>query len=346
MTNPISATAVVGAVVGAPVTPAATMSDEDFDFLLENPDVTNAQVPGANQSQQTQQIHQPQVPAPQQVASPQPQPQPQPQPVAADTGMLAQMQAQLAALQQQNMLLMQQQQQSALAAQMPVQQRRQFVAPSVSMRDLEATLTAEQREIYRDMGPLIDAMARVQSERYSQALTPLLDELDTLRGQTAQFAQGVEQRIASQGVTAFNATLNAALPDMAATVATPAWAAYLRETVPLTGGKTVANVLMEAHNGRDLAQISEVYRAFQSRNAASAKPPGVQPAAGSAGVAPAQAAVAHAAQQVQAGGTPAISEAKIDELTRRYQQGLISHAAYTRAMDQLTELALTGAAFK
>lgn len=346
MTNPISATTVVGAV-GAPVTSAAPMSDEDFDFLLENPDVTNAQVPGANQSQQTQQIHQPQVPAPQQVASP----QPQPQPVATDTGMLAQMQAQLAALQQQNMLLMQQQQQqSTLAAQAqaqtPAPQRRQFVAPSVSMRDLEATLTAEQREIYRDMGPLIDAMARVQSERYSQALTPLLDELDTLRGQTAQFAQGVEQRIASQGVAAFNATLNAALPDMATTVATPAWAAYLRETVPLTGGKTVANVLMEAHNSRDLAQISEVYRAFQSRNAASAKPPGVQPAAGSAGVAPAQAAVAHAAQQVQAGGAPAISEAKIDELTRRYQQGLISHAAYTRAMDQLTELALTGAAFQ
>lgn len=345
MTNPISATTVAG-TVGAPVTSAAPMSDEDFDFLLENPDATNAPVPGANQSQQTQQIHQPQVPTPQQVANP----QPQPQPVAADTGMLAQMQAQLAALQQQNMLLMQQQQQQqstlAAQAQTPAPQRRQFVAPSVSMRDLEATLTAEQREIYRDMGPLIDAMARVQSERYSQALTPLLDELDTLRGQTAQFAQGVEQRIASQGVAAFNATLNAALPDMAATVATPAWAAYLRETVPLTGGKTVANVLMEAHNGRDLAQISEVYRAFQSRNAASAKPPGVQPAAGSASVAPAQAAVAHAAQQVQAGGAPAISEAKIDELTRRYQQGLISHAAYTRAMDQLTELALTGAAFK
>ena len=77
MTNPISATT----VVGAPVTPTAPMSDEDFDFLLENPDVTNAQVPGANQSQQTQQtqqIHQPQAPAPQQVASPQPQPDSRP----------------------------------------------------------------------------------------------------------------------------------------------------------------------------------------------------------------------------------------------------------------------------
>lgn len=342
MTNPTSATTVVGAPV-APVASAAPMSDEDFDFLLESPDVTNPQVPGANQSQQVQQVQHPQVPAPQQVASA------QPQPAAADTGMLAQMQAQLAALQQQNMLLMQQQQ-SALAAQAQApaqqQQRRQFVAPSIGMRDLEAAMTPEQREMYRDMGPLVDVMSRLQAERYSQALTPLLDELDTLRGQTAQFAQGVEQRIASQGVAAFNATLNAALPDMAATVATPAWAAYLRETVPFTGGKTVANVLMEAHNGRDLAQISEVYRAFQSRNAASAKPPGVQPAAGSAGVAPAQAAVAHAAQQAQAGGAPAISEAKIDELTRRYQQGLISHAAYTRAMDQLTELALTGAAFQ
>lgn len=338
MNNPVYAPTPAPVVVGG-TAPAAPVSEEDFSFLLDNP----GDLP--MEQGQTGQIANP-APAPMPTLAP------APAPVVPDNGLMAQMQAQLAALQQQNMMLMQQQQsalaaQSALATQLPQQpQRRQFSAPTIGMRDIEAGLTPEQREMYRDMGPLVDAMARVQAERYGQALSPLLEELDTLRGQTAQFAQGVEQRMANQSVAAFNATLNAALPDMATTVATPAWAAYLRETVPLTGGKTVANVLMEAHNGRDLAQISEVYRAFQARNAASAKPPGVQPAAGSAGVAPAQAAVANAMQQVQAGGAPAISEAKIDELTRRFQQGLISHAAYTRAMDQLTELALTGAAFK
>ena len=49
-------------------------------------------------------------------------------------------------------------------------------------------------------------------------------------------------------------------------------------------------------------------------------------------------------QQVQAdNGTVKISAAKMDELADRYRRGLISHAAYTKAQDDLLEAALSGA---
>lgn len=328
---------VTQATASAP--PSQPLTDESFDFLA---DTAASEVVHGDQS----------LSAVGQPATAQAQAQAQ-APAPADP-MVEQMRAQLAALQVQNNALQaqaaqyQQYQQHQAAQYQAAQQTqaapRAISLPAVSMTDIEAALTPEQRELFRDMGPLVNVLSRVQAERYGQAMAPLLAELDDLRNQTAGAVHGVEQQLSAHGVQAFNATLAAALPGMSSVTVTPAWRSYLNETVPMTGGRTVASVLMDAHGARDLPRISEVYHAFISRNAASAKPPGVQPAAGSAGIAPTQ-SVAAQAQQAQ-GGKVLVSEAKIDELTAKYQAGLISHAAYTRAMDQLSELALSGAAFQ
>ena len=318
---------------------SANQAADDYDFLFDESAL------GEQLGAQGGEAAMPGQPVPAQAQQPAIGNQPAPA-AAPDNGTLAQMQAQLQALQAQNTLLMHQQAMYAQPQQLQQPQpARAFEAPVINMRDIEAALTPEQRELFRDFGPLLDTMMKVQAQRYGEALTPLLTELDSLRTGTSQLAQGVEQRLTEQSTHAFNATMAATLPGMAATVATPGWRQYLAEIVPMSGGRSVSAVLMDAHSRRDLGQISEIFNAFQQRGAALAKPPGVQPAAGSASAAPAG-AVAAAMQQAQVPGINEVSEAKIDELTDRYQRGLITHAAYTRAMDQLTELAVRGAVLK
>ena len=272
-----------------------------------------------------------------------------PTPAADNAALLQMMQAQLqaqAATHAQQMQFLQSQMQAQAQALAPAPAPRRLELPSLTIDDLG--LSPEDRQVYSEMGPLVKAISTAMGTRYAEQLSPVLGELDQLRQQAADVEARANMQVQQATAQGFNASLYAALPGLEQTVATPAWRTYLNEAAPLSGGRTIAQVIQAAHASRDLGTLRDVYSNFQARQAVAAPVPAVTPALGVA-AAGTTSTVGAGMQQQQAlaqGGAQVISSAKMDELADRYRKGQISHAAYQKAMDQILEMSLAGAALR
>ena len=255
--------------------------------------------------------------------------------------MQAQMQAQAQQMQAQYQAQLQ-----ALQAQMtPPPAPRHLELPTIGLDDLG--LSPEDRQVYAEMGPLVKAISSAMGTRYAAQLSPVLDELDQLRAHATEVEARATMQVQQATAQGFNASLYAALPGLENTVATPAWRNYLNETAPMTGGRTVAQLVQDAHARRDLGVLREVYNSFQARQAAAAPAPAVTPALGMAAAGTTNTVAAGMQQQAQAqNGAVQISAARMDELADKYRRGLISHAAYQKAQDEILELSLSGAVLR
>lgn len=125
-------------------------------------------------------------------------------------------------------------------------------------------LTPEQKATYEEAFPVINSLSAKNAKAVaSEIVAPLLKRIEELEGKT----EHVQVEIKDQGENAFvnnvRSRVKSTGKDMDAIVRTPEWAKYMEQRVPYTSA-TVGQLLVAAHEARDLERVEEIFGGFNA----------------------------------------------------------------------------------
>jgi hypothetical protein len=179
-----------------------------------------------------------------------------------------------------------------------------------------ADLTDEERALFQDPR-LLATMQRVADTRASVMARRLAEQtqtrLDQMEARIQQAAQQAEQQAKTARESALRASLTQVHPDVQAVFKDPAFADYLKGTVPFSRDTLNAR-LQQAWTGGDMAVVSDIITDYKQRRAA---------------VVPAPAVPQHVASRPSGAPTHAASQAPSPA-----EKPMLSASLYTRASQQ------------
>lgn len=126
-------------------------------------------------------------------------------------------------------------------------------------------LSPEQIERYQDAFPVIESLGKKTAQKLiSELIAPMQEELKELREKTGTVAKSQAEIDESSFVN----NVKSRVKNMDSIVKTPEWNAFLDQKIPMTRA-TVRDVLLQAHNDRDLDGVTEIFNTFKPESRAS-----------------------------------------------------------------------------
>jgi hypothetical protein len=136
--------------------------------------------------------------------------------------------------------------------------RKKTVENVVASLPPDEDLTEEERSIYSAAIPAVQKLSRKEAKAIAmQIVQPLLDQIEDLKRNN----QKVGEHAAQTSDQLFAQAVQSAVPDMGAKMAHPEWKNFLEKRAPYTR-KAYRELIIEAHQARDLEAMKEIFAAF------------------------------------------------------------------------------------
>ena len=131
------------------------------------------------------------------------------------------------------------------------QSQHETPSPSEHQSNNSYGLTDEEYEMFGDMAPAVEKLAR-------SVTAPLQAEIERLKAEQSK----VDESLAGQSEAMFIEQVKAAVPNFSdATADNPAWVEFLSRAIPFTD-MTMQHALLNAHQSRDILAIQRIFSEF------------------------------------------------------------------------------------
>jgi hypothetical protein len=142
-------------------------------------------------------------------------------------------------------------------------------APPLTTALAETNLTDSEREAYSEGVPVMQKVARAE---IAAVMAQMEARFSALENSFDSRVQGVSDTVAHLSGRTYEQQRAAAVPDMDALIAAPAFRNFLATTIPFSGGVTVRSRLAQANSARDVAVIKALFDEFRPKANIAADP--------------------------------------------------------------------------
>lgn len=182
------------------------------------------------------------------------------------------------------------------------------------------------------------AAYRAQLEKLAQsAVGEQLKAVTAELAETKKLLKKLKQEQAQSTEASFATALRAAIPDIDSLTTDPKFAEYVKQPAPLSGGRTIADLLNDAYKAHNIAQVREIIDGYKAKQNDGAKQAQQVQQLPTADARPAM-STAPGAPEKSTGGAATVFDKINEARTAALQLYLNGKMSYERYLDTVAKL--------